>query len=151
MAASLAHRPFSHADRIRERELFRYYRPDDGRDHGNQTLLPGESSRELRSPDNHLTALCQLAALRLDVKRASIRYESPVGAFACFRLTATALSTGKHTIRSQSPRGTSTSSIMANLNSRERNYGSEVEQWIRTPHFAMLVGPEGCITYCNVP
>ncbi|MCJ1400913.1 hypothetical protein MMC11_004124 [Xylographa trunciseda] len=52
------------ADRLRERELFRYYRPDDHDVDSSQTLAASQAS----SPDTTLTALAQLVAIRLDVK-----------------------------------------------------------------------------------
>ncbi|MCJ1420684.1 hypothetical protein MMC32_007043 [Xylographa parallela] len=52
------------ADRLRERELFRYYQPDDRNAESSQTLAASQAS----SPDTTLTALAQLVAIRLDVK-----------------------------------------------------------------------------------
>ena len=67
------------ADRVRERELFRYYRPPNPLDHDNQIPLPQPASAErpATSPDVFLTALAQLVTLRLDVKRCIIRYLPP--------------------------------------------------------------------------
>ncbi|MCJ1393340.1 hypothetical protein MMC18_006213 [Xylographa bjoerkii] len=54
----------SKADRLREQELFRYYRPDDHNAELSQTLAANQAS----SPDTTLTAFAQLVAIRLDVK-----------------------------------------------------------------------------------
>ena len=57
------------ADRLREQELFRYYRPDERNAESSQTLAASQAS----SPDTTLTALAQLVAIRLDVKSVLIK------------------------------------------------------------------------------
>ncbi|MCJ1283172.1 hypothetical protein MMC26_002499 [Xylographa opegraphella] len=52
------------ADRLRERELFRYYRPDQYDAEASNTHATSQAS----SPDTTLTALAQLVAIRLNVK-----------------------------------------------------------------------------------
>jgi hypothetical protein len=67
-------------DRIRERELFRFYRPQDANAehapaHDNQLLLP--SSTVIGPPvstDPTLTALAQLVSLRLNIQRCILRF-----------------------------------------------------------------------------
>lgn len=68
---------------VRERELYRYYQPksrneSDARQR-NLTVLPDNESVTadgVTSPDNTLTALAQLAAIRLNAQRAMVRYIS---------------------------------------------------------------------------
>jgi len=62
------------ADRIRERELFRYYRPADTGvaqqgTRGTEVITAHHTS----SPDTTLTALAQLVAIRVDVKSVLIK------------------------------------------------------------------------------
>ena len=72
-------------DRIRERELFRYYQPNDngetcqGTAHSPSTAAVKQAS----SPDVTLTALAQLVAIRLDVKTVLIKYVSFVDCLSC--------------------------------------------------------------------
>lgn len=71
---SFAQCQFSPSDYVRERELFRYCKTLDGAadeaadSHGSLPANPA------LSPNTALTALAQLAALRLDASRAMIRY-----------------------------------------------------------------------------
>ena len=68
----------SQADSARERELYRYYQPSSqkkARKHS-LTVLPDNdpvSADEATSPDNTLTALAQLTAIRLNAPRAMVR------------------------------------------------------------------------------
>ena len=57
----------SKADRLRERELFRYYQPPDD---GNSEVV---TAHQASSPDTALTALAQLVAIRLNVKSVLIK------------------------------------------------------------------------------
>ena len=76
MSAHIAPQPsVTKWDRIRERELFRYYQPN-----GNGQEIAHDPSivavRQASSPDVTLTALAQLVAIRLDVKTVLIKYVS---------------------------------------------------------------------------
>ena len=66
--------PITRADRIRERELFRYYRPTEA-DVAQEGSRGTEAiaARQTSSPDTTLTALAQLVALRVDVKSVLIK------------------------------------------------------------------------------
>lgn len=74
---------FSKLDKLRERELFRYYRPSepDGENPANSRQSPSAPTQAVdvpdraASPDATLTALAQLCALRLNASRAMVRYK----------------------------------------------------------------------------
>lgn len=82
----------SKLDKIRERELFRFYQPPDpaigNPTNGRQSLsAPAPTTDDanggatdglgtVASPDATLTALAQLCALRLNASRAMVRYKS---------------------------------------------------------------------------
>ena len=57
----------SKADRLRERELLRYYQPT--ADRNSEVITAHQAS----SPDTTLTALAQLVAIRLNVKSVLIK------------------------------------------------------------------------------
>lgn len=65
--------------RARERELYRYYQPNSRRGGARQrslTVLPDDDTVAADgaiSPDKTLTALAQLAAIRLNAQRAMVR------------------------------------------------------------------------------
>lgn len=65
------------ADRIRERELFRYYKPVEHRQTGlvqqDAGLAEVLAAYQASSPDTTLTALAQLVAIRVDVKSVLIK------------------------------------------------------------------------------
>ena len=61
----------SKSDRLRERELLRYYRPTD--DRSSEVV----SAHQASSPDTTLTALAQLVAIRLNVKSVLIKLVYP--------------------------------------------------------------------------
>ena len=64
------------ADRIRERELLRYYRPANGSAPASSPNAgqPGAVFEAIQaSPDTTLTALAQLVAIRLDVRSVLIK------------------------------------------------------------------------------
>lgn len=72
---------FSKLDKLRERELFRYYRPSepDGANSRKSPSAPAQAvdvPNTAASPDTTLTALAQLCALRLNASRAMVRYKS---------------------------------------------------------------------------
>jgi hypothetical protein len=65
--------PITKADRVRERELLRYYRPSEPQSKDASAAL------QASSPDTTLTAFAQLVAIRLDVKSVLIKYvENPL-------------------------------------------------------------------------
>ena len=70
MMAAVAHLDtnLSKVDRVRERELYRYFQPPESPT--NQNILGVHAAS---SPDTSLTALAQLCAHRLHAKRAMIR------------------------------------------------------------------------------
>ena len=71
--AEVVRGPGSMFEAARERDLFRYYRPPGFVDHGNQQLLPETSPPGPPiSTDQHLTALAQLVALRMNSKRSIV-------------------------------------------------------------------------------
>ena len=86
MASSVLESPsrFSKLDKLRERELFRYYQPSEpDREHtANGRQSPSAPAQAVdvpnsaASPDATLTALAQLCALRLNASRAMVRYKS---------------------------------------------------------------------------
>ena len=61
-------------EKLRERDLFKYYRPSTLANHVNQSPLPATpfGTGPCVSPDAHLTALAQLVALRMNTKRCVI-------------------------------------------------------------------------------
>lgn len=62
------------ADRIRERELFRYYQPTErGLSQENTGATEIIAAYQGSSPDTTLTALAQLVAIRVDVKSVLIK------------------------------------------------------------------------------
>lgn len=70
----------SKADSARERELYRYYHPNSRNERNARqrslTVLPDDDTVTADgaiSPDNTLTALAQLAAIRLNAQRAMVR------------------------------------------------------------------------------
>lgn len=69
----------SNVGSARERELYRYYQPNSRQRSARQrslTVLPDDDSVAADgaiSPDNTLTALAQLAAIRLNAQRAMVR------------------------------------------------------------------------------
>ena len=67
----------SKVDSARERELYRYYQPNSRNERQRSlTVLPGGdtvTADGATSPDNTLTALAQLAAIRLNAQRAMVR------------------------------------------------------------------------------
>ena len=63
----------SQIDYIRERELFRYCQSLDGASDSHADGLASLVEKPPISPNTALTALAQLAALRLDASRAMIR------------------------------------------------------------------------------
>ena len=86
MSAHIAPQPsVTKWDRIRERELFRYYQPK-----GNGQEIAHDPSivavRQASSPDVTLTALAQLVAIRLDVKTVLIKYVSLIDclSYVCY-------------------------------------------------------------------
>ena len=66
------------SDRIRERELFRYYQPSDKLDICQETNEDSKNVevKKASSPDVTLTALAQLVAIRLNVKTVLIKYRN---------------------------------------------------------------------------
>lgn len=70
----------SKVDSARERELYRYYHPNSRNERNARkrslTVLPDDDTVTADgaiSPDNTLTALAQLAAIRLNAQRAMVR------------------------------------------------------------------------------
>ena len=77
MSPHVAPQPIiTRSDRIRERELFRYYQPNDNGELCQETAHDPSTVavKQASSPDVTLTALAQLVAIRLDVKTVLIKY-----------------------------------------------------------------------------
>lgn len=82
MATPLKAQPYiTKADRIRERELLRYYQPRDDKNLSahlqGQADLHKAALTKATSPDIALTALAQLVAIRLNVRSVLIKYGIP--------------------------------------------------------------------------
>ena len=88
MSARIATQPaITKWDRIRERELFRYYQPNDNGESLQEKAHDPSivAVRQASSPDVTLTALAQLVAIRLDVKTVLIKYVSFVDSLSYVR------------------------------------------------------------------